>query len=213
MIYITGDTHGSFERFINKTFKKDDSVIILGDCALIWSNVITEIEINNINFLNSLNATIYFIDGNHENFERLNKFPITNNMHKISKNIFHLIRGNIYTIENKTFFAFGGALSQDKIFRRLNISYWNEEIPSKKEMDLGIDNLNKVNNKVDYIITHTIYDSLSNVLVGKFSNDPTTNYLTEIKNKVDYFYWYFGHYHIDQKFNNTIALYEEIILL
>ena len=44
MIYITGDTHGGFERFENKKMKnlglnltKDDYVIVCGDFGMCWA--------------------------------------------------------------------------------------------------------------------------------------------------------------------------------
>lgn len=40
-----------------------------------------------------------------------------------------------------------------KMFRINHISWWQEELPSQKEMDEGIENLVKYGNKVDYIIT------------------------------------------------------------
>ena len=36
-------------------------------------------------------------------------------------------------IEGKTFFAFGGAESFDRIYRQNRISWWEEEIPTKAD--------------------------------------------------------------------------------
>ena len=48
----------------------------------------------------------------------------------------------------------GGATSHDKWCRKEHISWWKEEVPSAKMMEHGLDNLEKNNNKVDYILTH-----------------------------------------------------------
>ena len=63
--------------------------------------------------------TIAFVCGNHDNHNRLQKLkkiemfgaPVG----KVAENIFYLRRGEIYAIEGKKFFTFGGALSRDII--------------------------------------------------------------------------------------------------
>ena len=61
--------------------------------------------------------TTLFVDGNHENFDRLYSYPIIEwhggKVHKINSSIFHLMRGEIYEIDNKKIFAFGGASCHD----------------------------------------------------------------------------------------------------
>lgn len=65
------------------------------------------------------------------------------------------MRGQIFTIEGKKFFTFGGAYSIDHYMRVKNISYWDEEIPCKEEYDEAVKNLTLCDKNVDYIITHT----------------------------------------------------------
>lgn len=122
MVFITGDCHGNFSRFKRENFPeqleltRDDIVIVCGDFG-IWKD--TAKERHNLNWLSHKPFTIAFVDGNHENFDRLysNEFPIVNfygsKAHKIRDNICHLMRGNIYEIEGHTFFCFGGASSHD----------------------------------------------------------------------------------------------------
>jgi hypothetical protein len=52
---------------------------------------------------------------------------------KLRPNIFHLLRGEIYTLAGQTFFCFGGAHSIDKSDRASYLSWWPEEIPSAAE--------------------------------------------------------------------------------
>ena len=135
-IFITGDTHGELE--INKlgakqfpigvSLSKDDYVIICGDFGLIWDNGKTDNYW--LEWLSVKPFTILFIDGNHENFDLLESYPVKEwnggKVHQIKDNIFHLMRGQIFTINNKTFFTMGGATSTDKD-RRKNICwklYW-----------------------------------------------------------------------------------------
>lgn len=63
------------------------------------------------------------------------------------------MRGQVFTIESKTIFTFGGGTSIDKKTRKEHISWWKEEIPTDEEQAEGKNNLLKYNNTVDYIIT------------------------------------------------------------
>lgn len=121
-IFITGDTHGEpIERLCRKKFKpqreldRNDYIIICGDFGVPWQN-----DRNMTYILKNLanrNFTVLFIDGNHENFDLLNKFPIQERfggkVQYISENIIHLMRGEYYNIAGKTFWVFGGARSHD----------------------------------------------------------------------------------------------------
>ena len=126
MIYITGDTHGDFLRFNTSAFPeqrqmtKDDCVIICGDFGGVWRRRANPDENYWLNWLsNEKSFTTLFVDGNHENFARLNsdEFEIVDfcggTAQKIRENIFHLLRGQVYDIQGARFFAFGGASSHD----------------------------------------------------------------------------------------------------
>lgn len=123
-VYVTGDTHGDFTRFSARFFPdqieltKEDIVIILGDFGGIWEQTMTKDEEWWLDWLNDKNFTLAFIDGNHENFDRLdNDFPIVEfyggKAHQIKPSIFHLIRGEVYNINGYNLLAFGGAASHD----------------------------------------------------------------------------------------------------
>ena len=132
MIYITGDTHGNIDfGKLKKYFSKiyvthEDYLIILGDVGIVWS----EYE-HYINDYNSLGLTVLFVDGNHENFELLEKFPVIlfkgARCHRLTKNIYHIIRGEIININGLSFFCMGGATSIDRIYRVNRVSWWEEE--------------------------------------------------------------------------------------
>lgn len=77
MVYVTGDIHGDIRRFSKKAFPNqkelttDDIVIIFGDFGVIWFSDEDKEEKYNLDILESKKYTIAFIDGNHENFDRL----------------------------------------------------------------------------------------------------------------------------------------------
>ena len=124
MIYITGDTHAQFNRFSTKHFPeqknmtRDDYVIICGDFGGIWDYIFSSsTETYWLNWLAEKQFTLLFVDGNHENFDRLKEFPIISyhggKAHRIRDNIYHLMRGYVFEFEDKKFFTFGGAQSHD----------------------------------------------------------------------------------------------------
>ena len=68
MIYITGDTHGEFERFEKFCFEnkvsRDDIMIILGDVGLnYWEN---SDDSDNKRYAENFGMTFFCIHGNHE---------------------------------------------------------------------------------------------------------------------------------------------------
>ena len=232
MIYITGDTHIpiDIEKLNSKNFDttgltKDDYVIICGDFGGIWNyKGPDKEEVYWLDWLENKPFTTLFVDGNHENFERLYKFEDVRwnggRVHKIRDSILHLMRGQIFTIDNQTFFTMGGATSIDRgplVGREeehKNKIWWSEEIPSEEEMQEGRDNLSKYNNEVDYIITHCLPTSELKKLFLFAKGDKLNAYHEEVLNTVKYKHWYCGHYHKNIDLDNNITvLYDDIIKL
>ena len=174
MIYITGDTHIPIDivklnnyRFPEqKNLTKNDYVLILGDCGICWGNY--EEELYWRENLKNRNFTTLFIDGNHENFNLLKKYKVKKwnggKVHFINDSIIHLMRGQVFIIENLKFFTMGGATSIDKHHRIEGKSWWPEEMPSNKEFNEGMNNLNKHNWEVDYVLTHAAPDAIFKAL-------------------------------------------------
>ena len=203
MVYITGDMHG--EQRLNdviefsKRNKNVTSLIILGDFGGIWKNN----DLTIINELSKLKIDILFIDGNHENFDLLNTYPIEDwnggKVHKISHNIRHLIRGYVFNIEGDNFFAFGGAESKDKGKRREHISWWKQEIASTEDVETAQQTLLQ-NETVDYVITHVgqmeIVQEMSSIS-PRFQVDKQSVTVSQLLQNIKYRRWFFGHYHSD----------------
>ena len=189
MIYITGDCHGDFVRFNKENFPeqieltKDDYVIICGDFGGVW-NVDEESKRETwwMEWLEGRPFTTLFVDGNHENFDRLYEYPVEEwhgaKVHKVRPSVIHLMRGQIYQIDGKKIFTFGGASSHDisggilepddpdyktkkKVldqgwlpYRINHVSWWKQELPSEAEMEEGLKNLSLHGNTVDFIVSH-----------------------------------------------------------
>lgn len=220
MIYVTGDTHGDIERFKAADFRKlrkGDTLIICGDFGFIWNG--SKTEISTLKKLSAKEYTIAFADGCHENFDLLETYPEElwhgGKIHRISRNIVHLMRGEVYTIENKKIFTFGGGHSHDYEFRKDGENWWEREQPTHKEITSGLKNLYDNDNKVDYIITHEPPASLKDCLrVDVFERLEVHAFFEELIKTCQYEKWFFGKCHIDKHiplkfyavFNNVIRL-------
>ena len=249
MIYITGDTHAEFNRFNTTNFPeqkemtKDDYVIICGDFGGIWDTPEESgTEKHWLKWLEERPFTLLFVDGNHENHERLAEYPVREwhggKVHEIRPSVLHLMRGQVFEIDGKIFFTFGGASSHDisggilepddpefrkkkkqldrewVSYRINHVSWWKEELPSEEEMQEGLDNLKKNDYTVDYIVTHCCSTDTQIALGGKllYQPDIATEYLEKIKEIADYKKWFFGHYHQNINVNDKeILIYEQII--
>ena len=219
MIFITGDTHGDidFNKLLplkEKNLSYDDYLIICGDAGICWSK---EDLPRFLKLYNSLGCTVLYIDGNHENFEMLNKMPVVEFggalTHKIDEHIFHILRGEILTLEGKTFLCLGGARSTDKAYRTPYVSWWPEEMITEEDIKNAEKNLAKFNNKVDYVLTHCVetFTACSCLLKGR---DACTDALCFIDMVAEYKHWYFGHYHFDRKIDKKrTCLYQDIVTL
>lgn len=224
--FVTGDTHGNddigkllYTNFSEgKNLTKNDYVIICGDFGLVWDN--SEDELDWRNWLESRPWTTLFVDGNHENYTELAKFPTVNwcggKVQMISDSVIHLMRGQYYAIDGRTFFTMGGAESTDKEHRRVGISWWAEEVPSYAECENALKVLEEHNYKVDYILTHTAPKEVCELIAIKNKwyyeriNDPTASVLQEIANRTEFKDWYFGHFHDEQDFGKYHMLFYDI---
>jgi len=237
MIFITGDTHGGadsgFRRFNTKNFPqgkqltKKDYVIILGDCALIWSYPNSKRYKEDLywqNWFHEKPWTTLFIDGNHENHNLLSELEniemFGDKVGKVNDSIYHLKRGRIYTIDDKTFFTMGGAESYDKENRILGQTYWKNEEPSYKEQAEGIDVLEKYHYNVDYVLTHNgprtinrYYMNVKNMPTSYKIKDQISDYFDYLylDKKIKFKKWFYGHWHDNWKLDNFHMLYKNII--
>ncbi|MBQ8967806.1 metallophosphoesterase [Ruminococcus sp.] len=222
MTYITGDTHGDFsdtiQRFYSAGVKEGDTVIICGDFGFVWS-IGSEHELD-LKELAKEKYTILFVDGNHENFELLETYPVVDycggKAHKIADNIYHLMRGQIFEINGKTFFTFGGAYSIDKYMRTPGYSWWEQERPSPADYDEAAKNLEKAGYKVDYVLTHTIPESM----IYRLNKTPDihdaelTGYFEWLYNKMEFEQWFAGHWHMNWSFEDRFhILYSKMFRL
>ncbi len=201
MIVVTGDTPGEEGRFryldspLEKNLGEDDKLIICGDFGYLSDDSYPERMF--LRFMAEKPYQILWVDGNHENFDLLSEYPVEEwcggKVHVIRRDksgkpkIIHLMRGQVFEIEGKKIFTFGGAYSIDKYMRTPHRSWWPQEMPSDDEKKEGIINLKKVNNKVDYIITHTApEDTMCMFHPEHMKEQPLNNFLEWVRENVNY---------------------------
>lgn len=228
-IYITGDTHGGWDvkkleskRFPEgKKLTKNDYVIVLGDFG-IWQN---KKAYDFLFWLDSKPFTTLFIEGNHEDYNFLKTFPIVDmfegKVRKITDSIFQLMRGEVYIIDDYKIFSFGGARSIDRFTacRQEGVDWFPEEECSYTEELKALSNLDKYDNNVDIILTHTCSSETLKEM-SKIYNfyledlDNQNKFFEELKTKVKYDLWLFGHMHKDFHVNEKeIAVYNRVLKL
>jgi len=228
MIFVTGDTHGDYRRFSTdifpeqKSMTKADCVIICGDFGL-WNE--SKEQKYWLDWLDSKSFTTLFVDGNHENFDLLNAYPVQSwqggNVHVIRPSVIHLMRGQLFEIDGKRIFTMGGASSHDisdgileptepdykkkkalldkqgKYMYRVNRqSWWQEELPSEAEYATARSTLDSCNWNVDYIFSHCGPSSIIRIMSdGLYQPDRLTDFMEEVSQRCDFSHWFFGHYH------------------
>jgi len=220
MIYVTGDTHAEFSRFTKKSkwrtrFKPGagDYVIVCGDFGLLWAD--DEMLKYNLDWMSRLPFTILWVQGNHENYDMIETYPIEvwngGKVRKILDNVILLERGQVFTIDGKTFFTFGGASCHDVqggIFDRndpnysdlikeanrrglpyrvKHLSWWEQELPTEEEMQEGRKNLERVDYCVDYVITHCASSGMQELVLARLRSIGYCSYYSTPDRLTDYF--------------------------
>lgn len=228
MIYITGDTHGTFRRIhqfcSQQNTNKDDIMIILGDSGINYYDGFRAYKLKQA--LSRLPITLFCIHGNHETrAENIGKYKEKKwnggiaLIERAYPNIVFAKDGEIYTLDGKSVCVCGGAYSVDKHYRlQQGYNWWADEQPSKDIKRKIEETLSARNWKTDIILTHTCplkYEPVEVFLpfIDQSTVDKTTEeWLDSIEDKLDYSIWYAGHYHTDTvKGDKLCLLFTEII--
>lgn len=218
MVYITGDMHGDISRFEDRrlaSLRKNDYLIVCGDFGFIWEGDKHEASV--LKALSKHRFTILFVDGTHENFDLLERYPAGvwngGKVHRIGKNLYHLCRGQFFEIDGRTFFTMGGGESEDVDLRQQRgAKWWEQEVPSMEEMQEGVDNLFKHNLSVDYLITHEPPTKVKQLLRPGSGFNPVNAFFDELTQEVNYKHWFFGSLHVDKRVSSAhTAVFTDIV--
>lgn len=229
MIYITGDTHGSYRR-LRRFFRQypvtpDDTLIVLGDTGLNYYG--DERDEPHRKSAARLPLTLFCLRGNHD------RHPAVLPGNRAEKrfgglvyadaqypNILFAEDGEIYCMEGKTVLAVGGAYSIDKQWRLEHGYNWfsDEQISSACMREIE-NRLASLNWQVDTVLTHTcplryepaeaLYRHIDQSGVDKRMEV----WLDSIEERLSYRQWFCGHFHIDKQAGAIRFLYQDVTKL
>ena len=223
MIYITGDTHGNFQRI--KEFCQEqqtttnDYLIILGDAGINYfgtpDNKLKE-------ELTKIPITFLCVYGNHEErpeniktYQEINLFAGIMYQEKNYPNLLFFKDSEIYTILNKKVLVIGGAFSVNKdLMIERGYKWFKDEQPSELIKKQTLNNLKENNYQVDYILSHTCpykYLPYEMFYVGVNQDkvdQSTEKFLDLIEELTDYHKWYCGHFHTDKVVDKINFMFE-----
>ena len=141
-IGFLGDTHGDMNHVLTvarmMSARGIELLVVLGDFGFIWPGYNWSVDIDKLSRrLRTTGQTLAFVDGNHEAFDLLYKFPVTDDgLRWLRPNIVHIPRGyRTVLASGATLAALGGANSIDVGHRVSGRSVWSEE--SITESDLA----------------------------------------------------------------------------
>lgn len=226
MIYITGDTHGNFDRYIEFTEKlkptAEDTMIVLGDAGLNYHG--NERDAMRKAFISSFPFTTFCIHGNHE------MRPADVGSYKTKEyrsgivwyedeypNILFAKDGEIYNFDGYSCVAIGGAYSVDKYYRLARGWQWfDTEQPTDEVKAFVEEQLSQRGNKIDVVLSHTCplrYEPIEVFLPGidqSRVDKSTEKWLGKIEASIEYKRWYCGHYHTSKKIDKMQFMFEDI---
>jgi predicted phosphodiesterase len=223
-IIFSGDTHGDndIDKIRRFGWEEDDVLIQLGDFGGIWYGKRNDWEQKIFDFYSSLGITIFFVPGNHENFDRLfsDEFPFVSERHidkpvkQIDKCVY-MLDDDIYTINDKVFATYYGGTSIDKAYRIPHRSWWSQELHSDHKFR---DVYRKYNGKkVNYFISHAGSLRLKEKLKfnhHSYESDKAEMEIEKLLSVMRYDFHLCGHYHEDCYFEDikTYILYNNLLI-
>lgn len=228
-VYMTGDTHGQFERVIEfcrpREVELENTFVILGDAGLNYYG--DRRDRKKKEQLAQVPITFFCLHGNHE------MRPSEALGYEISEyhggkvwvqpefpSILFAIDGEVYDFNGNSCIVIGGAYSVDKYYRLARGWNWfsdeqpSEEIKAKVERVLA-----ERNWKIDIVLSHTgplKYEPTEVFLpmVDQSTVDKSTEeWLGEIEAKLDYERWYFAHYHTEKEIDKIRIMHNDYAMI
>ena len=209
-IAIIGDCHGKFKSLnsillrLSVDFPEVDTVIQVGDFGY-WP------RIGSIgHWLNSLRVpegmTLYWIDGNHEDFKAMKNFGMMgkpNNLKRFKDGqVFYVPRGSVLNLGGYNILFMGGAESIDALHRKKDVDWFSEESITDQDVADALASIE--GQSIDIVISHdaprsfSLYKldlSMASRMGWDKWEDPSRDKLETIRQAIEPQRWFFGHYH------------------
>ncbi len=182
-------------------------------------------------YMRDLPYPVFFIDGNHEDYNVLKRLPEIdeaerevllkkhgcnverNNTRKAADGIYYLKRGSVCTADGFSILAIGASTTGPG-YKKNHPDIWqpDEDLTPEDEERIS-DAISKNNNTFDLVMTHTVPERMVRAWFPEKDLSVTNDILYRVWKKISYRYWMFGHFHQDidypEKFH---CLYRDIIL-
>ncbi len=196
-VLIVGDVHGNWSKFNRLIAKKrPDIVLQCGDFGwwprfnLTKNTVYGRGKPWNTDQIKPQGASIYWVDGNHEEHPTLKQ---TGHIRIMPNGTFHCSRGSVLTLpDGRNILFIGGAASIDVTQRTPGHDWFPGETITSKNLELCL--CNKL--AIDIVISHTCPNEfdITSVHLGKI-HDPSRDALSEVLDHFKPKQWFFGHWH------------------
>jgi predicted phosphodiesterase len=194
MILIVGDVHGNFKALDKVIFRaqkkaKIDAIVQVGDFGILWGNE------SPYRFDYQSEVPFLFVDGNHENFSRLekNKFPLR------GQPVEHMTRGETRIVDSNNSLFIGGAASIDKDWRTPGMDWFPEEEITSRQIQRIVEEVLPTSGKIDCVFSHEKPESFPlRLATWKDDHPPSSGQralLQILFQEVNPKFWFFGHYH------------------
>lgn len=229
MVYITGDTHGQFQRIelfchvMQAT--KADTMIILGDAGFNYYGGSRDAKVKKQ--ANAFPIRFLCIHGNHE--IRPQNIPSYKETTFCGGRVLYepeypdllfAIDGEVYELDGNRCIVIGGAYSVDKFYRLAKgYAWWPDEQPSPEIKARVEEKLAAIGNEVDIVLTHTCprkYEPVETFLdfIDQSTVDKSTeDWLDRIEGQISYKKWYCGHYHTRKRIDRMQFMFEDYDVL
>lgn len=151
-IFFVGDIHGYYESLqrCNNYIEPQDIIIQVGDFG-VGKNTAKEWE----NIYPAVKCPVYFIDGNHENFDIIDTWSKTE-VTEVANGLFYVPRGMVLNLLGHRIGFLGGAESVDKAHRNVKEgpwkSWWKQERVEQEDVDRLVANVGS--EALDILVTH-----------------------------------------------------------
>ncbi|MDD4222369.1 MAG: hypothetical protein WCQ63_00315 [Methanomethylophilus sp.] len=208
MILLTGGTWGPdgldrLEHGALADLTKDDFLIILGDCGAMAPRVDREAVVR---CYRALPCSVLYLDGSRDDYDTLSDYPPFRwnggLIQVISRGILHLMRGQVFRLDGKTFFVAGGAATLDRSESDKYWDWWPEQDPGPADWEAAETALNACDRQVDYVLS---CDCPVRWRAEVAVCDPTaaespseaSRWLDGLEPTINYRHWFFGNYAAD----------------
>jgi predicted phosphodiesterase len=167
-LLVAGDWHGSTAAaqscFEDAEREKCDAIIQVGDFGVTFGATRPVRFIVNVsNLASRWGIPVYFIDGNHENFnvigDWVDNLDYDENGHiPVATNLTYIPRGAVWEWDDKTFAAMGGAASIDRDWRTEGHDYFKDELITTGDVYRLLNKVDVHGKRVDYFFSHDCSD-------------------------------------------------------